>query len=82
MSAVITIPIELYNGLLSRCQSVSEEYKLLKTGIIANVSDTDGDYTVVNIRCEPKSAEDLLAWAKKLYPEASSEIVIDCNPKP
>ena len=82
MSAVITIPIELYKGLLSRCQSVSDEYKLLKTGIIANVSDADGDYTVVNIRCEPKSAEDLLAWAKKLYPEASSEIVIDFNPKP
>jgi hypothetical protein len=82
MNVLITIPIELYNGLLSRCQSVSDEYTLLKTGVITNVSDADGDYTVVNIRCEPKSAEDLLAWAKKLYPEASSEIVIDFNPKP
>ena len=77
MSVLVTIPIELYNGLLSRCKSVSNEYQLLKAGVITDVSNAEGDYTVVNIQCERRSAQDLLAWAKKLYPEASSEIVID-----
>lgn len=81
MSVLVTIPIELHNGLLSRCQNDSNESRLLATGVIADVSNDEGDYTVVKILCEPKSAADLFEWAQKLYPEASSEIVIDFNPQ-
>ncbi len=81
MSVLVTIPIELYHGLLGRCEISSKEYRCLKNGIVTDAEkEGDGDIEV-KILCQNKDAEELLDWAKKLYPEASSQITLDLHPK-
>ncbi len=80
MSVLVTIPIDLYRGLLRRCEISSKEYTFLKGGVVIEV-EGEGDIEV-EILCEPKESEELLDWAKIFYPEAPSRITLDLHPNP
>ena len=80
MNVLVKIPMDLYHGLLGRCEISSKEYTFLKNGVVVEVED-DGDIEV-EILCQPKEAEELLEWAKIFYPEASSRITLDPDPDP
>lgn len=80
MNILVTIPIDLYYGLLGRCRIASKEYRVLKNGVVTNVDHDDFGDQEARILCQTRDAENLIAWAKALYPEASSRIVLDLHP--
>ena len=79
-NVLITIPIDLYHILLGRCTISSKEYRILKNGVATKVESDDSDDQEVKVLCRTRDAESIIAWAKEIYPEASSRIVLDLHP--
>jgi len=75
---LLTIPVAVYHHLLSLCGFSSQEYAILKNGVIRGI-DAD-DEKAVDIFCDSDSAKKLLAWATQVDPAAASQITVDADP--
>lgn len=70
MKVLVTIPVAVYHQLLSLCEMSSQEYAILKNGVVRGIDDNDEK--AVNIFCDSDSAKKLLAWAAQVDPAAAS----------
>jgi hypothetical protein len=63
------MPVEIYDGLLSKCAALSREYVILRNGVVRrDVGGATG--TTVEILCEPPRARFLRDFASLVYPAA------------
>jgi hypothetical protein len=74
MKILVSIPMEIYNGLLGRCSLLSREYLILKNGIIRRDRDKRSGHPTVEILCEVQRAKFLLDFATLVYPAAAAHI--------
>lgn len=73
MPVLITMPVEVYDGLLSKCAALSREYLILRNGVIRR--DLNGNAgTIVEILCEAPRARFLRDFASLVYPGAVAYI--------
>jgi hypothetical protein len=77
MRVLVTIPVEIYNGLLGRCSLLSREYLILKNGVINR--DRSAGEPAVEILCEVPRAKFLLDLATLVYPQAAPYIEKSLN---
>lgn len=68
----MSIPADIYKFLEIRCDIKSEEYKLLKSGLI------DGDRVMV--RCDMERGEKFASWADACFPGAGQRITLEFDP--
>jgi hypothetical protein len=71
---LLALPLEVYDGLLSKCSMMSREYLILKNGVIERDYQTTGEQLNVHILCEPQRAKFLLDLASLLFPAAVPHI--------
>lgn len=69
---LLALPLEVYDGLLSKCSKMSREYLILKNGVIER--DPAGEQLNVHILCEPHRAKFLLDLASLVFPAAVPHI--------
>ncbi|HEX5021769.1 MAG TPA: hypothetical protein VFX54_13965 [Candidatus Binatia bacterium] len=79
MKILVSIPIEIYNGLLGRCSLLSREYLILKNGIIRRDDDKRSEHLTVEILCEAQRAKFLLDFATLVFPAAAPHIEKSIN---
>ena len=73
MAILVTMPVDVYDGLLNKCSALSREYLILKNGVVRR--DLDGGAgDVVEILCELPRAKFLRDFATLVYPEAVPHI--------
>ena len=66
--------LDHYDRFLEKCDASSREYEILKNGLIVR-RPNDGHYErIMEIACEVREAQMLLAIARRLYPDAVSAI--------
>jgi hypothetical protein len=71
---IIEMSLDHYDRFLEKCDGSSREYEILKNGLIVR-HPKDGHYErLIEILCEVREAQMLLAIARRLYPEAVSPI--------
>jgi hypothetical protein len=70
----IVMPLPTYDGFVDRCGQASREYALLKNGLIQRRKKGDHYERVIEIRCDPVDADNLLSLAIKIYPSAVADI--------
>ena|SRR5688572_17489841 len=70
---LLALPLEVYDGLLSKCSVMSREYLILKNGVIERDPQT-GEQLNVHILCEPQRAKFLLDLASLVFPAAVPHI--------
>ena len=69
MAILITMPVKIYDGLLSKCAMLSREYLILRNGVVRHDLD-GGTSATVEILCEPPRARFLRDFASLVYPGA------------
>ena len=74
MTALIEMPLAVYQGLLGRCVLSSREYELLKNSVVSRSPIYLRFRNVVESLCELDDAKLLLNRAKLFYPGAVSYI--------
>ena len=73
MAVLITMPVEIYDGLLSKCAAMSREYLILRNGVVRR--DLNGNAgATVEILCEAPRARFLRDFATLVYPGAVAYI--------
>lgn len=78
MAILVTMPVEIYDGLLDKCSVLSREYLILKNGVVRR--DLNGNAgATVEILCEAPRAKFLRDFATLVYPEAVSYIEDSIN---
>ena len=70
MKVRVSIPIGLYRILVTKCSETSQEFRLLKNGVITP-SKAD-----VILLCEEEDALHLVEWANDCHVGAASQIKI------
>ncbi len=71
---LIEMSLDHYDRFLEKCDASSREYEILKNGLIVR-RPNDGHYErIMEIACEVREAQMLLAIARRLYPDAVSAI--------
>ena len=74
MKMIIEMSLDQYDRFLEKCDASSREYEILKNGLIVS-RRKDGHYErIIEIACEVREAQMLLATARRLYPDAVSAI--------
>jgi hypothetical protein len=68
MKTMISIPMELYRSLMTRCDRNSREYESMVNGMI------EGEH--LRIQCDGHSAASLVSWADDCFPGASNKIKV------
>src|SRR5258707_11705689 len=74
MTALIEMPLAVYQGLLGRCVLSGREYELLKNSVVSDRPIYLRFRKVIDILCEIEDAKLLLNRAKLFYPGAVSYI--------
>jgi hypothetical protein len=74
MAILIQMPLAVCRGFIGRCPLDSREYEILKNSVISHVPEYLREGNVVELFCNAKDAELLLARAKSFYPAAASYI--------
>ncbi|HKY07285.1 MAG TPA: hypothetical protein VJQ55_03550 [Candidatus Binatia bacterium] len=74
MKVLVTLPMEIYDGLLGRCSMLSREYLILKNGVVRQDPEENPDQPVVEVLCEIERAKFLLDLATLVYPAAVPHI--------
>jgi hypothetical protein len=74
MTALVEMPLGIYQGLLGRCVLSSREYELLKNSVVSRSPIYLRFRNVVESLCELDDAKLLLNRAKLFYPGAVSYI--------
>jgi hypothetical protein len=74
MALLVSMPVEIYDGLLQKCSKLSREYLILKNGIVRRDREEDSAAPIVEILCEAPRAKFLLDFATLVYPPAASYI--------
>ena len=69
MPVLVTMPVEVYDGLLSKCAALSREYVILRNGVVRRDLNGNGG-TTVEILCEAPRARFLRDFASLVYPDA------------
>lgn len=70
MAILVSMPVEIYDGLLQKCSIMSREYLILKNGVVRRDLDDSSAAPTVEILCEPQRAKFLLDFATLVYPDA------------
>jgi hypothetical protein len=68
MKALVTIPIDLYRSIETKCRKDGPEYKLLMSGLI------DKERQQLILRCDVDPALSLCAWVEKFFHGAACRI--------
>jgi hypothetical protein len=76
-TVLLTIPVAIYNQLLSLCKLSSLEYAILTKAVVRGIDDDEEK--AVNIFCDSDRAKTLLAWANQADPAAASQITVDSD---
>ena len=70
MKVLVSMPTEVYDGLLAKCSMLSREYLILKNGVVMRDQERSADHPTVEILCEGQRAKFLLDLATLVYPDA------------
>jgi hypothetical protein len=68
---IIEMSLDQYDRFLEKCDASSREYAILKNGLIVRRLKHE---RIIEIPCEVREAQMLLAIARRLYPDAVSAI--------
>ena len=74
MAILVSMPVEIYQGLLQKCSVLSREYLILKNGVVRRDPTGNLPAPTVEILCEAQRAKFLLDFATLVYPPAVSYI--------
>ena len=74
MSVTIEIPLNHFDSFVGRCDPVSDDCAVLKTGVIIRRPKADHFERVVEIRCTIEEARELLNAAAFFYPDVLTYI--------
>jgi sulfur carrier protein ThiS len=74
MKVLMSIPTEVYDGLLAKCSMMSREYLILKNGVVIRDQDRIAKQDMVEILCEHERAKFLLDFVTIVFPDAASAI--------
>jgi hypothetical protein len=72
MLVSIEMPLQVYDGLVDKCDQSSREHTILKNGVVVR-RENPGNAVVV--LCEMIEAQKLLILASKTYPDAKEHIL-------
>jgi hypothetical protein len=70
----IMMPLLVCDGFVDKCDQASREYATLKNGLILRRRENGVDERFIEIRCDPKDADELLSLAIKIYTDAVTYI--------
>ena len=70
MKVLVSMPNQVYDGLLARCSMLSREYLILKNGVVRRDQERSADQPTVEFLCEAPRAKFLLDLATLVYPDA------------
>jgi hypothetical protein len=79
MALLVSMPVEIYDGLLQKCSKLSREYLILKNGIVRRDGEENSAAPMVEILCEAPRAKFLLDFATLVYPPATPYIERSIN---
>jgi hypothetical protein len=79
MALLVSMPVEIYDGLLQKCSKLSREYLILKNGIVRRDREENSAAPMVEILCEAQRAKFLLDFATLVYPPAAHYIEQSIN---
>jgi hypothetical protein len=68
MKVLMTIPLDLYRVLESKCEASSQRSTFLKSGLIKE------EQSEVAIRCNTERALEFISWANTFSPSSASRI--------
>ena len=71
---LIEMSLDHYDRFLEKCDASSREYEILKNGLIVRRPNVGHYERIMEIACEVREAQMLLAIARRLYPDAVSAI--------
>jgi len=70
MKVLVSMPTEVYDGLLPKCSMLSREYLILKNGVVKRDQDGNPGQDTVEVLCEGQRAKFLLDLATLIFPDA------------
>ena len=70
MNVIIAMSLELYDIFLRQCDATSREYAILRNGLIVRHLEDDHPDRIIEISCDAKEAQNLLALAADVCPDA------------
>ena len=70
MAILVSMPVEIYDGLLKKCSALSREYLILKNGVVRRDREDNTRPPEVEILCEAPRAKFLRDFATLVYPDA------------
>jgi hypothetical protein len=79
MAILVSMPVEVYDGLLQKCSALSREYLILKNGVVRRDLEGSAGPPTVEVLCETARAKFLLDFATLVYPAAAPYIEQSIN---
>ena len=76
MKVLVSMPTEVYDGLLAKCSMLGREYLILKNGVVMRAEDGNPKQDMVEILCERQRAKFLADFATLVFPDAVPYIEI------
>ena len=70
MKVLVSMPTEVYDGLLAKCSLLSREYLILKNGVVKRDQGGNAKQDTVEVLCEDHRAKFLLDLATLVFPDA------------
>jgi hypothetical protein len=70
MKVLLSMPFEVYEGLLAKCSMLSREYLILKNGVVKRDQGDAAEKDVVEVMCDGQRAKFLLDFAILIFPTA------------
>ena len=70
MKVLVSMPTEVYDGLLAKCSMLGREYLILKNGVVIRAQDGNSKQDMVEILCEGQRAKFLVDFATLVFPDA------------
>ena len=70
MKVLVSMPAEVYDGLLTKCSVLGREYVILKNGVVRRDQEGDVKQDTVEVLCEGQRAKFLLDFATLVFPDA------------
>ena len=74
MKVLVSMPTEVYDGLLGNCSMLSREYLILKNGIVRRDRAGNAEKDTVEVLCEDQRAKFLCDLATLVFPDAAPYI--------
>ena len=74
MKVLVSMPTDIFDGLLAKCSVLSREYLILKNGVVRRDQDGNVDQDTVEVLCDAQRAKFLFDFATLVSPAAAPYI--------